>query len=205
MVATILYLLDLGFVEVLITVVVSVGSAWASYWKSDAIALKMSRAVEADRHTYARLHNLVEGLCIASGLPKPRIYIIDDVAPNTPSPPATTQTRPSPSPPGSFEKMNRVELGRPRPRAQPHQERRHPGVDPRGHHGGAHHARRRHQHPDDVVERLERRGHNDQEGGAAPFLAIFGLALLLLSPLLARLMQLRAAGASRSPTSRPVE
>ena len=56
-VATILYLFDFGFVGVLIAVVVSVGSAWASYWKSDVIALKMSRAVEADRTTYARLHN----------------------------------------------------------------------------------------------------------------------------------------------------
>jgi heat shock protein HtpX len=42
----------------------------------------MSRAVPADERTYARLHNLVEGLCIASGLPKPRIYVIDDAAPN---------------------------------------------------------------------------------------------------------------------------
>ena len=36
----------------------------------------------ADPTEYARLHNLVEGLCIASGLPKPRIYVIDDPAPN---------------------------------------------------------------------------------------------------------------------------
>lgn len=57
------------------------GSAVA-YWKSDSVALAMSHARPADPTTYARLHNLVEGLCIAAGLPKPRIYVIDDVAPN---------------------------------------------------------------------------------------------------------------------------
>jgi len=62
-------------------VVAGVGSALA-YWKSDSVALAMSHARPADFTTYARLHNVVEGLCIAAGLPKPRIYVIDDVAPN---------------------------------------------------------------------------------------------------------------------------
>ena len=56
--------------------------AFASYWKADAIALRVSRAQPADPAEYARLHNLVEGLCIAGGLPKPRVYIVDDPAPN---------------------------------------------------------------------------------------------------------------------------
>ncbi len=40
----------------------------------------------------------------------PRIYIVDDVAPNAFATGATQSTRPSPSPPGLLEKMNRVEL-----------------------------------------------------------------------------------------------
>lgn len=56
--------------------------AFMGYWKSDAVALAMSRAKPADPHEYARLHNLVEGLCIAAGLPKPRVYIVEDAAPN---------------------------------------------------------------------------------------------------------------------------
>ena len=70
----------------------------------------MSRAQPADPHEYARLHNLVEGLCIASGLPKPRIYIVDDPAPNAfatgrnPKHAAIAVTT------GLLEKMNRVEL-----------------------------------------------------------------------------------------------
>ena len=56
--------------------------AFGSYWKADRIALAVSRARPADPHEYARLHNIVEGLCIASGLPKPGVYIVDDPAPN---------------------------------------------------------------------------------------------------------------------------
>ena len=84
--------------------------SFASYWKSDAIALRVSRAVPADPATYQRLHNLVEGLCIASGLPKPAIYVIEDEAPNAfatgrnPRHAAIAVTS------GLLDKMNRVEL-----------------------------------------------------------------------------------------------
>src|SRR3954463_881504 len=76
------YLLSFGVIGVGIAFVVATGLAVVSYWKSDAVALRMSRAQPADPTEYARLHNIVEGLCIAAGLPKPRVYIIDDVAPN---------------------------------------------------------------------------------------------------------------------------
>ena len=66
----------------IVALVISAVIAFASYWKADAIALRVSRAHPADPEQYQRLHNLVEGLCIASGLPKPRIYIVDDPAPN---------------------------------------------------------------------------------------------------------------------------
>ena len=56
--------------------------AFVSYWKADKIALRMSRAEPASVAEYQRLHNLVEGLCIAAGLPKPGVYIINDPAPN---------------------------------------------------------------------------------------------------------------------------
>lgn len=84
--------------------------AFASYWKADAIALSVSRAHPADPQQYQRLHNLVEGLCIAGGLPKPRVYIVDDPAPNAfatgrdPKHAAIAVTT------GLLEKLNRVEL-----------------------------------------------------------------------------------------------
>ncbi|MFZ9319840.1 MAG: M48 family metalloprotease, partial [Ilumatobacteraceae bacterium] len=65
-----------------IALIISAVMAFTSYWKSDSIALRVSRAKPADEQVYKRLHNLVEGLCIAGGLPKPRVYVIDDPAPN---------------------------------------------------------------------------------------------------------------------------
>lgn len=71
-----------GVTGTLIALVVSAVVAVTSYWKSDSIALTVSRAVPADETEFRRLHNLVEGLCIAGGLPKPRVYVIHDEAPN---------------------------------------------------------------------------------------------------------------------------
>lgn len=75
-------LLGFGVAGLVIAVLVAGTGSALAYWKSDAVALAMSHARPADPTTYARLHNLVEGLCIAAGLPKPRIYVIDDNAPN---------------------------------------------------------------------------------------------------------------------------
>ena len=76
------FLTGFGWVGSLIALVIAGAVAFFSYWRADSIALSISRARPADPQEYQRLHNLVEGLCIASGLPKPRVYIIDDPAPN---------------------------------------------------------------------------------------------------------------------------
>lgn len=104
------YLSGGGPFSLLISAVVALAIAWGSYWKSDSIALAVSRAKPADPETYQRLHNLVEGLCIASGLPKPRVYVIEDAAPNAfatgrnPRHAAIAVTT------GLLDQMNRVEL-----------------------------------------------------------------------------------------------
>jgi heat shock protein HtpX len=85
-------------------------AAFLSYWKSDVIALAMSRARPADVETYPRLHNLVEGLCIAGGLPKPRLYIVDDPAPNAFATGRNPQHAAVAVTTGLLEKLNRVEL-----------------------------------------------------------------------------------------------
>jgi len=69
----------IGFVVVVLIVAVS---SFLSYRNSDRVALSLSRAVPADPVEYARFHNLVEGLCIASGMPKPRLFVVVDDAPN---------------------------------------------------------------------------------------------------------------------------
>ncbi len=54
----------------------------ASFWFSDKIALASARATPADEKEYMELHRIVENLAITAGLPKPRVYIIPDMAPN---------------------------------------------------------------------------------------------------------------------------
>ncbi|MGI9080532.1 MAG: M48 family metallopeptidase [Acidimicrobiales bacterium] len=190
-VSAVLYLFDFGLVGVLIAALVAGGSAFTSYWKSDAIALRMSRAVEADPSTYAQLHNLVEGLCLASGLPKPRIYVIDDAAPNAfatgrnPKHAAVAVTT------GLLEKMNRIELE-----------------------GVLAHELSHVKNYDILSSTLavtfvgivtlmadfalrfmwwggpRQRDHDSEGGGGAGVVvAVFGFALLILAPLIARVMQ----------------
>ncbi len=60
----------------------SIFSSFISYYYSDSITLAMSHAQEVGRQTNPELYRLVENLCIAAGLPTPRIYIINDTAPN---------------------------------------------------------------------------------------------------------------------------
>jgi heat shock protein HtpX len=99
-----------GIIAFAIALPVAGIAAFLSYWKSDAIALAMSRAREADVETYPRLHNLVEGLCIAGGLPKPRLYIVDDPAPNAFATGRNPQHAAVAVTTGLLEKLNRVEL-----------------------------------------------------------------------------------------------
>lgn len=53
-----------------------------AYWFSDKIALSSTGSVEADPAQFRELHRIVENLSITAGLPKPRLYVIDDPAPN---------------------------------------------------------------------------------------------------------------------------
>lgn len=65
-----------------IAVIFSTVSAFISYWFSDKIVLKMSDAKPVKFEDNKELYRLVENLCITAGLPLPKIYIINDSAPN---------------------------------------------------------------------------------------------------------------------------
>jgi heat shock protein HtpX len=54
----------------------------ASFFGGDRLVLASTRAREVTPQEQARLHNIVEGLSIAAGIPKPRVYVIPEQAPN---------------------------------------------------------------------------------------------------------------------------
>ncbi len=190
-VAAINYVVGYGTVGFVVAVLVAGTASFVSYFNSDKVALAMSRAHPADPKEYARYHNLVEGLCISGGLPKPRLYIVDDPAPNAfatgrdPKHAAVAVTT------GLLEKMNRVELE-----------------------GVLAHELSHVKNYDILVMTLAvtmvgvvallsdfflrfmfwggRRGRRDNVGAGpvGAVLAILGVVLLILSPLVARMMQL---------------
>jgi heat shock protein HtpX len=65
-----------------VLVIFSFIMSFVSYWYSDKIALKSTGAIPADEQRYMQLHRMVENLARTAGLPKPRVYIIPDRAPN---------------------------------------------------------------------------------------------------------------------------
>jgi heat shock protein HtpX len=56
--------------------------SFISYWYSDKIVLAMTGAKPIEKKDNPELYRIVENLCIAAGLPLPKIYIIDEDQPN---------------------------------------------------------------------------------------------------------------------------
>lgn len=181
------YLTGYGAWAVPIAVAISIAMTWGAYFKSDSIALSMSRARPADKPEDVQVNNLLEALALGAGMPKPRLYVIEDDAPNAfatgrnPEHSAVAVTR------GLVDKMSRDELE---------------GVLA---HELAHVKNR-----DTLVMTLAvtlvgvivlladwfmralwfgggRR--DDRGGGIAAPLAVIGLVLMLLAPLIAQLLQ----------------
>ena len=69
---------DYFAIIMIIAVVISIGYIWFGYYNSHKIALASVRAKPADSSNYSEYNNLVEGLCLASGLPKPKLYVMED-------------------------------------------------------------------------------------------------------------------------------
>ena len=81
-----------------------------SYFAGDRVVLASARAKEVTPEQEPRLHNVVEGLAIAAGMPKPRVYVVPETAPNA----FATGRNPEHSSiavtQGLLDIMNRVEL-----------------------------------------------------------------------------------------------
>ena len=61
---------------------ISLISVWGSYWASDSIVLTMTGAKKLTYEENPKLFDLVQEVCIASGLKMPKVALVDDTAPN---------------------------------------------------------------------------------------------------------------------------
>lgn len=65
-----------------IAVIIAIVQAMASYWWGDSIALAMTHAQATKKSNNPELYRIVENLAITAGIPKPKIYVINDDSPN---------------------------------------------------------------------------------------------------------------------------
>lgn len=103
-------LTQLGYGGVFLAALIAIFMSWTGYYHSDKIVLAMSRARPIEKDEYPYLYNVIEGLAIAAGVHTPKMYVIDDSAPNAfatgrdPEHSAIAVTT------GLLEKLNRLEL-----------------------------------------------------------------------------------------------
>lgn len=103
-------LMGFGSHGLILAVFIASAMTLGSYYASDKIVLAISRAKPVKKKDYPYLYNVVEGLAIAAGLPKPRCYIINDTAPNAFASGRNPQKSVIVVTKGLLEKLNRVEL-----------------------------------------------------------------------------------------------
>lgn len=99
-----------GWVGLAIALAIAAAMSIASYLYGDRLVLASTRAKAVSREAEPRLHNIVEGISIAAGVPKPAVYVVPEQAPNAfatgrdPEHSSIAVTQ------GLLDMMNRVEL-----------------------------------------------------------------------------------------------
>jgi len=66
----------------LIALVIALGMNFFSYWYSDKMVLRMYNAQEVDETSAPQFYRMIRELSTRAGLPMPRVYLIDEAAPN---------------------------------------------------------------------------------------------------------------------------
>lgn len=77
-----LWLFDDTILAVIIGILFSFITSFASYYNSDKIVLSLNKARVATKEEYRQLNDILEGLCLATGLPMPKLYVMEDKAMN---------------------------------------------------------------------------------------------------------------------------
>jgi heat shock protein HtpX len=73
---------EAGYISLAIAIIISIVMALVSYYQGDKIALLAAGAKPIKKQDNPYVYRMVENLCITAGLPLPKIYIIDDPAIN---------------------------------------------------------------------------------------------------------------------------
>ncbi|MBU6214735.1 M48 family metalloprotease [Patescibacteria group bacterium] len=63
-------------------IIAAIATNFYAYWASDTLVLSLNRARPATREEFFDFYTVAENLAITAGLPVPRLYVIDDPAPN---------------------------------------------------------------------------------------------------------------------------
>lgn len=75
------YLLDSNFI-LYIAVIISITTSVSSYWFSDKIVLASTHAEPIKKEDSPELYRIVENLSIASGIPMPKVFLLNESQPN---------------------------------------------------------------------------------------------------------------------------
>ena len=78
----VVHLFNFGKTGLVVAGLFIIGYNLIIYFNADKLALIFSGATPADPEQYQVLHNVVEEMAIAGGIPRPKVYIIDQDAPN---------------------------------------------------------------------------------------------------------------------------
>lgn len=76
------WLFDNVYLALIIGLSISIITSFSSYYNSDKIVLSLNKARPATKEEDLELNNLLEGLCLATDLPKPKLYVMEDSAMN---------------------------------------------------------------------------------------------------------------------------
>jgi heat shock protein HtpX len=71
-----------SYAGVIIAFLLALVMSLSAYFSGDKMVLAVSRAKRIEKKDYPQLFNVIEELSVAGGLPMPAVYVIDDTAPN---------------------------------------------------------------------------------------------------------------------------
>ena len=99
-----------GYFFIIFAALIAITFSLISYYSGDKIVLSMTKAKEAKKKDYPFFVNLVEGLTIAAGIPKPKMYVIPGAQINAMATGRNPKTASIAVTEGALQKLDRQEL-----------------------------------------------------------------------------------------------